>query len=308
MRRRLLRWMAAATLAAVSSASVALDERQLTVNGVNRTYFLNVPTNRPANPALVLAFHGGPSSGEKFSRRTQLEPVSNRHGFILVFPNSTGYWHDGRRETGNSRNDLMFVEGIIDDLQARYSIDRERVYATGASNGGMFTLRIGCELGHLIAAVAPVIASFPADYVNQCRPAKPIPILMINGTEDRFIKWQGGEIPKGGRKGAGGRTVPVLQTFQFWQQNNRCSKETSVTGVPDRDPSDATRSELMEFRACSPRAPVRLIRVNGGGHTWPGIARSGARKRIADRIAGLTSTDFNAGEEIWQFVSRFRLN
>ena len=63
---------------------------------------------------------------------------------------------------------------------------------TGVSNGAKMSLRLGCELTDRITAIAPVIGSMPESLVSGCAPTRPIPILMINGTDDPLVPWEGG--------------------------------------------------------------------------------------------------------------------
>ena len=70
----------------------------------------------------------------------------------------------------------------------------DRVYVAGASNGGMMALRLACERTGRLAAVAVVIANQPWPQVERCRPTVPLPLILINGTDDPLMPWGGGPV------------------------------------------------------------------------------------------------------------------
>ena len=92
--------------------------------------------------ALVLAFHGRLGTGTGQARVSGMDTTSNRHGFIVVYPNGVKRsWNDGLSTPAQQAgvDDVAFVRALIAQLQARYTIDPRRIYVTGLSNGAMFT-------------------------------------------------------------------------------------------------------------------------------------------------------------------------
>lgn len=286
-------------------ASDGAERRTLSFQGTKRVYYLYAPPSaRASNPApLVLVFHGGDSGGaDKVIPRYGFQEVARENGFSVVYPEANNVWNDGRATTQSEVDDIGFISALIDHLSASERVDRSRVFATGASAGGMFTLRLACEVSDKIKAFAPVIASFPANYVARCKPTGVVPILMINGTDDTFIPWDGGEIRSGRRRGRGGRVIPVEETVAFWRDHNSCSQRPKVESLSDRDGNDGTTAQRRSFYDCRDGADVRFIEIAGGGHTWPGSpVRPGP---IARRLLGNTSYDFKAAELIWRFFDR----
>lgn len=70
-------------------------------------------------------------------------------------------WNDGRQTKANKLgiDDVKFVRQLLQSLEAAYAIDTTRIYATGISNGGFMTSRLGCEMGNKLAAIAVVAAT-----------------------------------------------------------------------------------------------------------------------------------------------------
>lgn len=290
-----------ASTSPADDTSGAPSEQRLVVNGVERTYSLYVPPSAKGKKSpLVMVFHGGQGDSAKIARQTGFNRVADRGGVVIVYPKSLEYWNDGRATIPNPKDDVSFVRQLIKHLVETEDIDRQRVYATGPSNGGNFTLRLACEMSTEIAAFAPVLASFPVEYAPNCRPQRPVPIMMINGTSDPFILWQGGTAGTGARRGVGGTVLPPPTTLDFWRKNNACASQPTVNKLPNRDTRDGTTIEVVTYPNC--REAVQMIRVEGGGHTWPGSDQR------TPRMMGNTSHDIDASEEIWNFFKQRRLS
>ena len=86
-------------------------------------------------------------------------------------------------------DDVGFIGALIDKLSIDYPVDPKRIYATGMSNGGMMTHRLGIELADRVAAIAPVVATVFGD---EREPTRPVPALMINGMLDKSVPFRGG--------------------------------------------------------------------------------------------------------------------
>ena len=275
-----------------------LQDRAITVGNQRRTFSLFVPTNVQGTVPLVLAFHGTLGNGRKFAAQSNLIQQAQRHGVIMVFPDAGNrQWNDGRFPE-DPTDDVGFIRALVRDLATHHPIDLQRVYATGASNGGLFSFRLACEAGDIIAAIAPVIATMPVNL--SCNPTKPMPLLMINSDQDRFVPFEGGELARVPLTNYGGGTViSVSDTVDFWRRINRCSNESKEELLPDRDPADGTRVRRIDYSGCT--ADITLYIVEGGGHTWPGSPLPPTLDR-----AGRTSRDIDASEVIMEFFSRQR--
>jgi polyhydroxybutyrate depolymerase len=173
---------------------------------VTRYFRYYVPSNLPKNAAVVILLHGGTQSmrkifGANSGGTLAWQPLAETEKFLLVVPNGVSEtgdtqgdrqnWNDCRPPVASSRtrttaDDVGFIRQLVTWASTQYGIDRRRVYATGASNGGLMSYRLGIELNDQIAAVAAFIANLPA--ASECRnAARPIPIMMSNGTADPLM-------------------------------------------------------------------------------------------------------------------------
>jgi len=137
---------------------------------MKRYYTLHVPPSyhgkRPF--PVVLNFHGGGGNPKTQRHISRMDASADRHGFIVVYPQGTnkknklikGYtWNAGGCcgwAQENKVDDVAFTEALLDSLQADFSIDKKRVYATGISNGAIMSFRLACEMSDRIAAIAPI--------------------------------------------------------------------------------------------------------------------------------------------------------
>ena len=111
--------------------------------------------------------HGGGGNAKGLIRttRARFNTLANRDVFIAVYPNGVGKsWNDGARDTiGVARklniNDVGFFEEMINDLQQKYSINSNQVFACGISNGGFMVQRLAFELSDKIKGIGVVAAN-----------------------------------------------------------------------------------------------------------------------------------------------------
>ncbi len=279
----------------------------LTHDGRERTYALYTPPQPSASMPLLIALHGGGGRGSGMIHITYggFNRLAERETFVVVYPDGVDKrWNDGRgltewRAHRERVDDVGFIAALIDQISAEQPIDRRRVYVTGISNGGMMSYRLACELGDRIAAIAPVVAALPA-HLSGCVPPHAMPIILMNGTDDPLIPYQGGQIRAAGK--ALGPVLSADDTIAFWLARNGCGTTPLRADVLDADPNDGIFIRRTFYGGCDQGAEVALYSVQGGGHTWPG-----GLQYFPQAVIGPTSRDVDACEVIWDFCKRFAL-
>jgi polyhydroxybutyrate depolymerase len=164
----------------------------------------------------------------------------------VVFPNGLNRaWADLRPNTKRAgrappegTDDVGFIAALIEKFVSDGAADPGRIYITGLSNGGAMTMTMICARADLFAAAASVIFNLTGDMATSCHPAKQVPMLMINGTADPLIPYEGG-------RGSSRFAVPgfwsTQQTFDFWRRVNGCdARDSAAVEIDHRDPSDPT--------------------------------------------------------------------
>lgn len=192
--------------------------------GRSRTYTLHVPSGlRAGLPlAVVFDFHGAGSNGSQQQGMSGWASLGDREGFLTVFPDGVdGYWNVDDKccgTAGKSRiDDIGFLRAILDQLRADLCIDAKRVYATGFSNGGGFTHRVGCDAADVIAAIAPVATDLRT---QPCNAARPISMIEVRGMADSLEPYEGGLVgPEGGQY----VLVGAKESLKLWAAINKCT-------------------------------------------------------------------------------------
>ena len=289
-----------AAFVALVPAQAAERERSIAVSGSQRTYLLVTSDKARGTPLpLLVVYHGGGDKPERALRYTRFDKLALAGEAVVVFPQGVDHnWNDGR-ETGDLRqraasqyDDVAFTVALIEQLVAEGIADEHRVFLTGASNGGMMSLRVACEASEHITGIAPVAANLPADW--DCAPTLAMPALFFNGTADEFVPFEGGRVAEGKTRRDLGLVRSVDETIEIFRRIDGCSGvEKSETR--DKFEKDATKAVVTDYK-CS-KAPLRQVVIEGGGHTWPG-ARAGL---IANMILGTTTPEIDASKEIWAF-------
>jgi len=270
-------------------------------DGIERTYCLHIPPSYDKAVAvpLVIALHGVGGTGKGMNKLTGFNDVSDKEGFIAVYPDGImKMWKcDGRL---NKQSDLQFISSLIDNISTVLNIDRNRVYATGMSNGGFMCIYLASNLSDKIAAIAPVGATMTDYQYNNFSPPVSVPVLIMDGTEDPLVHWEGGEITLFSRMKVG-KAKSVEDTVKFWVNHNHCSQKPSVRYLEDKAPKDGTKVRCEIYAGGTNGSQVILYAIEGGGHTWPG----GLQYMSEDKI-GKTCRDINGSQVIWEFFKSVR--
>jgi len=277
--------------------------REIAVAGVTRTYRLHLPRGMPRASVLplVLVFHGGRSTAAAMERLTRFSLLADREHFIVVYPQGlSNHWNDGRDpDVVGARadvDDVQFVGAMTDELVREGLVDRKRVYATGLSNGGIFSHYLAARLSDRITAIAAVAGGLAYRFLPAFRPEAPVSVLILHGTEDPFVPIGGGEV-----RGRRGRLIPTRQAIESWVKANGCSGPAKTHDLADTDPSDGCRITSTIWSGGRDGTDVIYDEVQGGGHTWPGAAQS-----LPPMIVGRTCRDLDATAAIWEFFKRHR--
>lgn len=277
------------------------DESIVTADGLARTYLLHLPSGFSAEQAypLVFVFHGGYGTGALMQRVTQFDAKADTKGFIVVYPDGIDHsWNDGRGTANPDIDDVGFIRQLIASLEARLPVNAKRIYATGASNGGMFAERLGCDLADVIAAIGPDVGPMPTNLLPQCKPARPIAVVGIQGAADPLVPIGGGVV-KSLRLiglGKGGEIESAATTMNFWATADGCDPRPRLVHEPPAV-SDGTSVDKYTYSGCQSGTSVDYYIVQGMGHSWP------PRRGQLQRISGPTSQNINATDAMWDFFS-----
>ena len=271
-------------------------QKSINIEGVERTYLLHIPLGYDPNKKypLVMVFHGGGGTGQQVATKTGFNTYADRDGFIVLYPNGIeNSWNDRRGTTKSDKqgiDDVGFVSALIEHLTTIFPIDKNRIYASGISNGAIFSHRLACKLSSKIAAIGVVAGEIPEAIVSSCGLSSPMSRIAIHGVADPLNPFLGGET----RGGGGGRILSAQATAEIWAKHNGCSLTPSKTQVTPTV-NDGTSVEKWAYPNCKKGVDVILYAVNGMGHAWP------PQDPEVSRISGKTSHNIDTTKVIWAF-------
>ena len=268
--------------------------------GLTRTWHLYKPSDGTWPRPVLFALHGGGGTGRGFITHVNydLDRAAAAAGFAVVYPEGVDKrWNDGRG-IGGKADDLGFLTALAERLIKEGVADPRGLYAAGISNGGFMSHALACRDAGRWAAIGVVVSSLGEAVAAACAPSRPVPVLMVNGTEDRLIAWDGREVKLFGR--SRGRKLTVPETAAKWAALDGCTGSPTLEDLPDAA-DDGTRWSLEARRACKGGSEVLLYKVTGGGHTWPnGTA-------YLPRVVGRTSRDVAFEPLLFAFFKRHPL-
>ena len=177
----------------------------------------------------------------------------------------------------------QYNEDLYQKLILEYSIDVDKVYSAGMSNGGYMSFLLACQMSDKIAAIASVTGSMTPQTYNVCNPQHPTPILQIHGTNDQTVPYLGDPT----------WTESIDNVLQYWVDYNNCNTSATITAMPDINSFDGSTAEYIVYDGCDNSVTTEHFKIYGGDHDWPGV---------------WGNMDIHASAEIWKFFSRYNIN
>ena len=310
-------------------ASAQETKETITIEGTDRSYVVHLPKgyDEKQHYPVVVLLHGANQQADDMERLTRFNELADKDSVIAVYPSAVhGRWNFGvlepltrereyrrgpyrrrgypgggyprggppPREPGERNrpvhaDDVDFFNRMLDKLSTKFAVDSSRVYFAGLSDGGFMTAKVGCNLSDRVAAIATVGAAMPKTMI--CVPSRPLPVVMINGTDDPVVKYSGG-VGKHGKV----HTISVEDTAKNWAKLNHCADKPAQSKLKAHT-KGGMNTNVDTFEGCQQNAQVTLYSVKGAGNTWPGGQQYEVEKTI-----GKTSSDLDANQVIWSFL------
>lgn len=246
------------------AVGVFAQSQTMQVAGVQRSYIVHAPSGL-TKPPLVLNIHGYNMDAATQQSYTQMDKVSDREKFIVVYPNAINKSWDM-----SGANDFTFLMAIIDTIDKKYQIDRDRIYSCGFSQGGFMTFQLGCRYSEVFAAIAPTSGNMSGN----CTLKRPMSMRLTFGTNEGFS----------------GGTAAFMANVTKWLDLCNCPKTPVVTSpYPSTNPKSVVTR--LYYGPCDGGTEVIADSIRTGGHEWP--------MNTNDRI--------NNSEETWSFLKKFTL-
>jgi len=258
------------------------------IEGHYRTFHYTDPANNKRSN-LMFVMHGSGGNAKNMMQVTSgLEKKANADQLLLVYPEGyQHYWNECRKAatwTANKENinENAFFEAMIQYFKNKYQINERKVFAAGTSGGGHMAYKLALTMPEKIKAITAIIANLPDTNNLDCIEVKrPIPVMIINGTEDGLNPYNGGMMVSGNV--TFGYVRSTDRSFKYWSTLAGYDGEPIKENLPDTDPSDGKTIERYTYKRKG-KPEVVLLKVIGGKHDYP--------------------NDINVYEEAWAFFKR----
>ena len=268
----------ASLLLAVSTQVVAQTWEEVKVGASTRKTLTYVPKNVEESPALVISLHGYNQDPNYQMKQTAWNDLADSEHFIVTYPQGNGNAWD---ISGNS--DIQFIDQIMSDMELKHNVDKNRIYVSGFSMGGMMTYHCMAKLADKVAAFGPV-SGIPVDYRNPSSTRK-VPIMHIHGTADDVVKWGGDPNHAAGGYGR------IDEYVKKWAAFDGCDVDNPKVVRPYPANNTAANATRTIYSNVNDNVEVNLIAIDGKGH-WH-----------SNEPNGVHST-----KELWAFFKRYQLN
>ena len=106
-----------------------------------------------------------------------------------TYPSCAGTARSTCSWTQCQADDVAFTMALLAEVEGALCVDRARVYATGGSNGGMFTWNLGQDARSAprLRAIAPIIGLPHRGYVDPPATRGRLPVLVVTGRQDPTV-------------------------------------------------------------------------------------------------------------------------
>jgi polyhydroxybutyrate depolymerase len=262
-----------ALIVVLTACGASAEPMQLVVDGRTRTYLLERPATPGPRPTIIM-LHGYTGSAAQIAEQTGLARPAKQAGFVAAFPDGPGgRWNllppskqsaryvELFQQSGGLPDDVAFLKMLVSDLVGRGVADPKRIYLAGRSLGGVMTLRMACAEARMFAAIALLISAMPEETGNDCHPAQPLPVLMVNVTGDPMVPYGGGRVGQAGLPSGVTDVWSTERLLAFFRKLNGCSDSPEPL-------SSSPMGDVHRWVKC-PGGAVVFHRVVGEKHNVP---------------------------------------
>lgn len=291
-----------------------LSDQTMEFGGAIRRFRVHVPDGLERPVAVLLVLHGGGGEGMDVAQLGEhplsvFRTVADREGFVVVYPEGSSAnepmarvgWADCRADnrTASGADDVGFLAALVDRIGDEYLLTSTEIFVTGGSNGAQMTHAFAFHHADRVGAVATGSGSLPETPLpGACTtgPGRPLPILILHGTADSQMPYEGGCVANLGGACNRGRVISAEDTRDRWLELNGLSNVSPEQTVIDIDVADAGSANRWYYPGS---APVEWWRLDGAGHAQPSLSV----RKDPNQLTGIQNNDIEFAEIVWQFFA-----
>jgi polyhydroxybutyrate depolymerase len=232
------------------------------------------PKSNISKSSLLFIMHGsGGNSNDMLKPAANLQSIAAYEKLLVVYPNGyLHFWNECRKYSNaiankEDINEQAFFTAMIHYFQMKYGINTHKVFACGFSGGGQMAYKLALTMPGTFKAVTAVVANMPDSASCDCVLAgKPMPVMIINGTDDKTNPYNGGEMFV--NNASFGVVLSSENSLAYWATLAGYKGKPEKTLLPDTDPADHKTIEKYSYHQKN-KPTVTLLKVVGGHHDYP---------------------------------------
>nr|WP_229262378.1 alpha/beta fold hydrolase [Duganella guangzhouensis] len=277
-----------------------------------RRYLLAAPpAPTSGGRALVVVLHGAGASAEQVlglafppSPLSLWLEIAAREQLVVIAPDAgQGGWSDCFASDARQRqkNDVDFINALIDHAIATYDVDPARVYLMGVSRGGWMAYAVATAIPQKLAAFSVVLAGMPPPGRSEM-PKTPLSALIFGCTADPLIRYHGGKPWYALWFAEPVRSIE--DSVHVWRELAGLPDSPEVVKLAASDVRGKTSVTRYTWGQAADGLQVSLYRIDGAGHAEP--SRLKRYPRFINWLTGLQNADLEVAEAAWNFFRRKR--
>jgi polyhydroxybutyrate depolymerase len=321
-------------LPACAPAYEPMEQRTFEHQGMQREYFVHVPEDARGSLPVIFAIHGYTSTATGFETLHDMNRHADENGYIVVYPQGSHFVDNAGDKAYRVTSWNMFGAAlpnedagpqcnagsyrypcppecgsyVLEAVESEFDTDKSRYYALGVSNGGMMTLRLGCDMADRFAAIAPIISQLPAGYL--CAPQHDLPMLLLFGGKDEVVRFDG-------RAGLADGFIyeSSAATAAAWATAMQCESDPAPWA---NDLTDRIGLSCEAYTSCKVTGQEVVSCLDPDEtHNWPGKRPGGPSATCAGPLQQASMPEQQKCERrtddaphqgldlVWQFFSRY---
>lgn len=282
------------------------------VDGQKREFRYFIPTHaKGVILPLIVGLHGGGGNPKRFEKYTKFSELAEKSAsFIMVYPKGIDkHWNDGRKKLNAKVDDVKFISSLINIVPR---VDKEEVYVTGMSNGGLMAQRLACEIPSKLKGIAVIAATMSQNIAAICQDKEPLNALFIFGDKDSSFIKNGTIVSPLNQHKIRGRHIGINATIAFWKKRNACGdvkigkKINNFMTNFGKYKDDGTEVYVHNYKACKKK--LRFYDVKGGGHRWPDPSANNSFMIKKAMNVGWASHEISSAHEIVWFFGLIKVH
>jgi polyhydroxybutyrate depolymerase len=207
---------------------------------------------------VVFVLHGFNTTAVQERGIGQWDAAVVKDRFIAAFPQGDfNSWNAGgccALAKSGDIDDVGYLQTLVTGVRQLPDVDPTRIFMVGESNGGMMTYRFLCQHADELAGAASVEGTSVAG----CEPNAKIRFIHVHGRDDTTVPYNGGQSLISWVLGVSFTTVPY--SVEQVAKAEGCGSPTTQT-------QGSVTTE--DWVGCGTGGPVRLVSLDGWGHSWP---------------------------------------